>query len=279
MKVKVVHVWNTAGIGGLLARYLDRHFDYDSIALGRRTHLFDGAENEKTKVFHCGAKMFVLRSLWNCRNADIIHVHGAFRVYPILRQAFPLKKFIMHWHGSKIRDKWDDLSHINEDADLVLISTPDLFEGSPEYVNYLPNPVDEELCSKALHEMKGLKTHLKSKAYHSRRFALDKAKEYADIWGLDLVVHDRDTDLLPKLAHLKRVCCYEYYIDVKREFPPKTQILKAFSLSGLEALYMGCKVIDWSGALHQKFPTFHESYQVAIELNKLYQNLWSDLDE
>lgn len=278
MKPKVVHVWNTAGIGGLLARYLDRYYDYDSIAVTRKYQLYEGEATEKTKAWNCGAKEFVIRTLLVCRNADIIHCHGAFRVYPILRQAFKKKKIVMHWHGTKIRGKWDQFKDLNNDADMVLISTPDLFdENTPDYVIYLPNPVNEELCKEAKNSMVGFK--IKNKAFHSPRYALDVAQRYAQRHGLNLILHDRDSKPLPKLEYLKRICQYEHYIDVKRDFPDSPysgKILRAFSLSGLEALFMGCKVICWDGTIYEGFPYDHESHRVAELLNECYKTGWKD---
>ena len=69
---------------------------------------------------------------------------------------------------------------------------------------------------------------------------------------------------------------YEYYIDVKRDFPGNVyagKILQARSMSGLEALALGCKVIDWRGRIHEGFPWQHKGSEIARHLDEIYQGL------
>jgi hypothetical protein len=53
----------------------------------------------------------------------------------------------------------------------------------------------------------------------------------------------------------------------------RIQILKAMSLTGLEALALGCKVIDWKGDIHNKFPSNHRLKNICVQLMKIYIEL------
>jgi len=68
---------------------------------------------------------------------------------------------------------------------------------------------------------------------------------------------------------LREIARHEYYIDVKREHKDG-QVLEAMSLTGLEALFLGCKVINWKGDIIKKFPEIHKGRRIAKQLHELY---------
>ena len=268
MIARVIHIWNTAGIGGLLARYLDRHYDYESIAIARASHDPYGLATEKTLVWDNRAIIWLIRCVLKARNFDIIHLHSGIQWLPYYRMFYPGKKIILHLHGTKIRGKWNDVDL--SPADMVLVSTKDLLECSPKDTLWLPNPVDEELISK-------IKTYKIKKekgwAFHVDRFAADKAIEYAQENKLQLVIRNRIMEPQNHELFLKSISHFEYYIDVKRDFPghkEEGKILEAMSLTGLEALALGCKVIDWKGEIQEGLPPEHRSENVAEHLHHFY---------
>lgn len=289
---KVIHIWDICGIGGLLSRYLDRHYDYESIAVARASHDPFLHARDKAIVWKHGAKVWLARCLWKARNYDIIHIHSGIQWIPIFKQAYKdSKKIVIHLHGTKVRGRWDeyDLSM----ADMILVSTKDLLDGAPDEALWLPNPVDEE----AIEIVKNSISHWPRipGAFHVDRFAVDKAQEYADKYGLELVVFDREKTPLEHKSFLEKMGRHEYfinverprflqkiaehdfYVDVKRDFPGyphEDKIIPAFSLTGLEALALGCKVIDWNGFIHEDLPDEHRSENVAKLLNEFYQWGW-----
>jgi len=268
MIARVIHIWNTAGIGGLLARYLDRHYDYESIAIARASHDPFDLATEKTLVWDNRAIIWLIRCVLKARNFDIIHLHSGIQWLPYYRMFYPGKKIALHLHGTKIRGKWDevDLSQ----ADMVLVSTKDLLEGSPEDTLWLPNPVDEDLIY-MIGELNIKKEE--GWAFHVDRYASDQAVEFSDKYGLKIDVRDRKKHPLSHKSFLKAMSHFEYYIDVKRDFPghkEEGKILEAMSLTGLEALALGCKVIDWKGKIQEGLPPEHRSENVAEHLHHFY---------
>ena len=102
----------------------------------------------------------------------------------------------------------------------------------------------------------------------------DKAREYSEKNNLELIVHNRYVNPLKHNKFLKILAQHEYYIDVKKELVKgKIQTLRALSLTGLEALAIGCKVIDWKGDIHEKFPTNHRLKNICANLMKIYNEL------
>ena len=68
----------------------------------------------------------------------------------------------------------------------------------------------------------------------------------------------------------KKITQYEYYIDVKRDFHGGKDILQATSLTGFEALFSGCILIDWKGDMITSYPEDHKSECVVRRLYKIY---------
>lgn len=84
---------------------------------------------------------FIIKGL----NHKIIHVHSAYRFVKYFRRVYPFKGIVMHFHGEDVRlAGWNNLKSIIKPSNIVLASTPDLLEGAPDNVIYLPNSVDVE---------------------------------------------------------------------------------------------------------------------------------------
>ena len=270
---RVGHFWNICGIGGLLARYLDRDFDYVSVAVDRGHANLFGHNNERTLVWENRAMVWLARCFWFSRKFDIIHVHCGIQWLKFYRLLNPWKKIIIHLHGTNIRGRWDKEPGLKY-ADQIIVSTPDLLEGAPEGTQYLPNPVDERLINIINKGMTGIKKI--RKAIHVDRFATGRAWQYADRFGLELVVHDRDKMPLPHAGFMSMIAQYSHYVDVKRDFPGHiagSKILQAHSMTGLEALALGMNVINWEGRIRRGLPREHRSFNVASKLDEIYQGL------
>ena len=273
---RVGHFWNICGIGGLLSRYLERDYpgEYESIAIDRGHANRYGHNNEKTLVWENRAMVYLARCFFYARKLDIIHVHSGIQWIRYYRFAYPKKKIIIHLHGTKIRGRWGEYPDLKY-ADQILVSTPDLLEGSPDGTMYFPNPVDERLIKNINTGMKGIKKI--PKAFHVDRYATGRAWAYADRFGLELVVHDRDKMPLPHASFMSMIAQYTHYIDVKRDFPGhihESKILEAISMTGLEALALGCKVVDWRGLVREGLPGEHRSRNITDNLHEVYQGLF-----
>jgi len=272
MTRKVIHIWGICGIGGLLSKYMDKYFDYNSISIARKSHDVFKHSNEKTLVWNNKASIWSMRCALKARSFDIIHLHSGIQWLKYYRFFYPNKKIVLHLHGTEIRGLWDkkDLSKAN----MILVSTPDLLEGSPDEVLYLPNPIDEDLInyikSCNIKKKKGI-------AFHSDRYASEVAMKYAKENNIDIYTLERDTNPLNHIDFLKIVAEYEYYIDVKRDFPNHlygSLILEYSSLTGLEALALGCKVIKWNNEIIEGLPDKHKSLYIANLLNNYYNRLY-----
>jgi glycosyltransferase involved in cell wall biosynthesis len=272
---RIVHIWNICGIGGLLARNLDNTFPhyYESVAVDRGHANRYGHNNEKTLVWENRAAVWLIKCALFARDFDIIHVHSGAQWLKYYRMLYPKKIIVLHAHGTKFRSAWNKWESDLKNCDQVIVSTAELLEGSPEGTMYLPNPVDELKIEKVkeYQECEPI-----PEAFHLDVYALDKAAEYAKENDLKLNVFDRNKDPLSHEHFLRLLQRYEYYIDVKREYPGfknEGKVLRAFSMTGLEALALGCKVIDWKGDIHKELPLEHQGFMVAARLCGIYDKL------
>jgi hypothetical protein len=272
--MKIMHIWNTAGIGGLIARYMDRMKGTDSSSyMWDRWDPFDmGTEktiNYKTILGNKLGKLKTPTLVRTARHYDVIHNHGLEGLTPWLRLLYPKKKIILHYHGTRIRGKWKEKKKFWRYADTILVSTPDLLEGAPVGVLYVPNLLDWDTIDR-LREDGEERTE---GALTVSRWCDNEAREIARANGLRLTIHDREKVPLPHKTFLTVMSTFTHYIDIKRDFltgPGTDQILRAHSLTGLEALGLGLTVYNWDGEVSEIDIENHRPENVIPILWEIY---------
>lgn len=268
---RIIHLWNTAGVGGLIARHMDRMIGTDSICyMWDKWDPFHQA-TEKVKLYsRKGAlgKAQTVGLIAKCRGFDVIHNHGIHGLTPWLRLFHPGKKIILHYHGTRIRDKWAQFRKFWKYADEVLVSTPDLLEGAPLGALYVPNLVNWDVINRVKDGPKW------GEALTVSRWADAEAKEIARTHGLELDIHNRETDPVYHGGFLGFMAGFTHYIDIKRDFyegrKDEPKILRAHSLTGLEAMALGLTVLDWTGQPSRINIDHHKPENVIPILWKLY---------
>lgn len=281
---KVLHIWNTAGVAGYLAESLYDYFELDNSVITRGFDTYS-LDNRFVKRVKDAPLKFNLRCLLKSLDFDILHFHSTDKMLRRFRKVLKNKPMIIHYHGSDIRDEWKLRKRYWDKADRILVSTKDLLEGSPDNVIYLPNIVNEKLCSQFY-----LNKKYKGSAFHVNQYAKDIALDYAQKYKLRINILNKFKNPWNHIDFLKNLSRYEYYIDVKRNINPESlwkilkgteyykepKILKALSITGLEALCMGVKVIRYDGKRVYKLPVEHKSLSVTTKLIDIYEELIND---
>jgi len=140
--MKILHVWNQAGVASILAKYQNK--------LGCEAHVIKRVGYDKygiekyygTNEVNCSPRNFYSYLKKITRAYDIIHLHSQVKALPFL----PKKRVVLHFHGTELRQ----MSLLNKmvlkcfSPQKILVSTPDLLCLQPK-AEYLPNPVDTEL--------------------------------------------------------------------------------------------------------------------------------------
>jgi len=260
--MKVLHIWNTAGVASTIAKYQAKLLGWDTWVMTRK--VFDRyGLTTYGEALDCGAKIFSLKALIRARGYDVVHVHSLDKLVPWLKAIYPNKPVILHYHGSEIRGKWKERACYWRRADLVLVSTPDLLEGAPRGVTYLPNPVDLELF-KPLPGLREEGTALYI-IKHQEGEDLSWVRKVASKLKLKLTVRDRISDPIDYVDLPTYLNKFEYYID--------RNYVRSLSKTALEALACGLKVVRWDEKVVEGLPDAHRPANVIKALAELYGNL------
>ena len=254
--MRILHVCNTAGVGSVIAKFMDRLFGTESLVVQRR--VFDPyGFTTYGELWDCGAKMFAFKCLLLATKFDIVHVHSFDKLIPFLKFIYPKKPVVLHYHGTRIRNKWSERKKFWSKADKVLVSTSDLMEEAPSDAIYLSNPVDTDLFYPQLN------CNRKPKSALAFRYHLDeeKAMSYVRKYYLQLTFLERK---IPYKEMLEIFNQYEYYVD-RTEIP-------SLSKTALEALACGCKVVTWEGKILRELPSENRPENVVAKLFKIYKN-------
>jgi len=260
--MKILHIWNTAGVASTLAKYQTR-FGYEAAVIYRNydryfTYQFPG------NSWECSAKKFVLKALLHARKYDIIHVHSLDKICPFLKRAYPRKKVVLTYHGSDIRNRYEERKKYFTKADLVSVITPDLVYDD-SFV-YLPLPIDLETFQR----MNGNHASTAFFLWHNySQKALDLVKKETQKRSLQLTIFDYSKDIVPYAVFPRILELFEYYYDVKELFG---RINPAMSLTGLQALSLGCKVF-YLNRYYTDFPVEHDPFLVAEKALQLYEEV------
>ena len=258
---KILHVWNTAGVASVIAKFTDRDLGTRSTVITRKDADRVGLTTYGT-AYPEGPARFFARAIWMAQPADLVHVHSLDRVVPWLKRLYA-KPVVMHYHGTDIEGRWREKEGRWRRADYIAVSTPNLLDGAPSDAVYVPNPVDTDLFRPAQVERS-------PNSAVSFRYGMDaEAEAMAKRLGLDLAWLDRwsvDHQRMPET--LSR---YAYYVDMRR--PPGRPTARSLGKAALEALACGCRAVDWQGNVVEGLPPEHDPRSVAARWNEIYLGL------
>lgn len=260
--MKVLHVFNVAGVASTLAKYQKKMYKWDTWVITRKKYDPYGL-TVYGRSFNDPKYLFIIRALITAKKYDLIHVHDFDKIVPWLKRLYSNKPIIIHYHGTRIRGKWQSREKYWSKSDAILASTSDLLEGAPKHVIYLPNPVDTELfypmpklrkAGTALYIIK-----------HQYGEDLEWPRKVAEKLKLQLVVRDRIKDPIPYRELPRFLNKFEYYID--------RNYISSLSKTALEALACGLKVVRWDGKIVKSMPSDHKPETVIRCLKGVYETL------
>ena len=284
--VRVLHVGDASGISHVLAKYQNRMPGYRADVILRergdgrglatyyneqgwrrvpihRSPLWKRARSRRYAI----ATRFVDIVNREAKNYDVVHIHVNAEIVPPVRRRHPRKRIVLHHHGDRLRmEPRASLEPYERHADKVLVSTPDLREyGGHEW---LPNPVDIDLFSRrdVSRNGRGLYLLLGGEPADTK-VRLIKESGIGIGWVL------RDTTHSP-VKHVDMpllLSSYEYYIDIK--WLPIGKVMEALSATGLQALSVGCKVVDHGFAVREGLPAEHSPEAVVAKLDRHYEEI------
>ncbi len=147
--MKILHVFNTAGVSNVLNKYLNEYSYIQSKCITRLYNDSYGiARYYNDKIFNRRNEIFLLWLIKNAHKFDIIHFHSIKELAYKFKRLFRKKPVIMSYHGTDIRYKWTypEIVKMNNLFDFISVSTTDLlFDIQPKLnkdVHHIVNAVD-----------------------------------------------------------------------------------------------------------------------------------------
>jgi len=258
---RILHVWNTAGVASVIAKFSDREFQTSSLVITRKAADRVGLTTYG-RAYSDGAARFFLRALLMARTVDLVHVHSLDRIVPWAKRVAG-KPVVLHYHGTDIEGRWKEKEGRWKEADYIAVSTPNLLEGAPGAAVFMPNPVDTDIFrpsggprepGSALSFRYGMDAEAEEEA---RRLGLRLT--WLDRWS---VSHDKMPEVLSR---------YAYYIDMRK--PPEHVQARSTGKAALEALACGCRVVNWKGEVFEGLPAQNDPVDVAEKWHEVYLRL------
>lgn len=262
--MKILHVWDQAGVACILARQHRR--------IGHKVRILkrSGYDPFGISQFYCeplldmDGKAFLKYAIKEAAGYDVIHVHTLYKIVPDLRKKYRDKKIVLHYHGSEARDKQGDPLRAEAEsvADAILGSTPDL-KNFVDDVVYVPNPVDTE------HFAPEPRSNGRAFTIRTTRGDTQRVLDYLKNNGIDMQVDvvDRETSPIP-YAHVPTFLKqYGVYVDIKYI---DGALLHAMSKTGLESLACGLAVLDHELKYVEGLPEEHKPEAVAERVLDVY---------
>jgi hypothetical protein len=306
-RLRILHVWDQAGVAGCLAKYQRKrgHIAHVIIRDG-----FDGLGINKyygSILTDCASRQvetdlvyrkylslpaplkrlakriakvnkalrFYITAMRYAKNYDILHIHSLYAVVFFV----PFKKKILEFHGDDVRFCPSKRSRIDglqtriflklasKLGMYLLVSTPDLHREVPNAI-WLPNPVDTELFKPGALSASNLALYSSMWYEPSKR-----AKKIAQDLDLTLYILERreTADLIRYPEMPQFLGKFSHYID--------RGAIPSLSKTALEALSVGLKVVAWDGRIIQGLPSRHLPENVVKETEWIYRRkLFVDTD-
>jgi hypothetical protein len=299
--MRVLHVWDQAGVAYVLAKY-QRLRGYDSKAIMVREYDKYGIGRFYNEyVINVTLEDFVQRSLEEAQSADIVHIHSRSDMVFKLRKKFKnSKKIILQYHGTDIRGlKKQKLPHRSKLSDLavrgifayrrardailikrrihskaqrltdaVIVSTPDLLPLVSSAI-YLPNPIDTDHFTPDKISLKPERARALTMDTEAIdiRLTLNYCKKHNVNQEIDVYNRIKDPIMYADMpAFLKK---YGLYVDIRYV---DGKILENYSKTALEALACGLDVLDYKLNRRHGLPDEYAPMNVASRLETIYSH-------
>lgn len=264
----ILHVWDQSGVSCVLAKYQNK-LGHKSLVIKRQNFdpfkIMSFYKQRTVKTFF--GRPLIKIAIKKAKNFEIIHLHDLFEFIPELKKKYPEKKIVLHYHGTKLRNTpKQKRKDFEKNADMILVSTLDLLSFVNGY--YLPIPVDVEHFSPRTIPANNLALGFIITTESEERFA-KILKDHNLKVNLKTVTRKKDPVLYKEMPDF--LSDFEYYLDHKLIYGTKPGPF--LSTTGLQALALGMKVINYEYEIIKGLPREHHPDKVVETLNGIYEKI------
>lgn len=296
--MRILHIWDQAGVACVFAKYQRLQGHNSKVITISGYDKYGIYQFYKDYIIAVPASDFTKVCIQEAEKADIIHIHGKFKMVFGLRRRFGIsKKIILEYLGTDIRglEKPKEVStgfslgslivdsfvrqlrgqELSKEqihyyaqmlADSVLVSTPDLltlvYKGE-----YIPIPVDLQHFRPDKPSKEKFK---KALTINTEAIDIQRAISHCKRNGvdLDIEIYDRIRSPVPYADMPNFLKKYEVYVDIR--FVKET-LLANLSSTALQALACDLCVLDFRLKYLKTFPIEHDPMHIVSELFSIYQ--------
>jgi glycosyltransferase involved in cell wall biosynthesis len=262
--MKILHIWDQAGVACILARH-HRRMGHEVRILKRAGYdPFGISQFYGEPLLDMDGKAFLKYAMNKAEGYDVVHVHTLYKIIPDLRKKYRDKKLVLHYHGSEVRGGQSDpfRGEAEKESDAIVGSTQDL----KDYVDgivYVPNPVDTEHFRPDSRSSNRAFTI--SRSITDTQWMLEYLKK--NDFDLEIEMVERSTNPIPYSrvpAFLKQ---YGIYVDIRYI---DGILLANLSKTGLESLACGLSVLDHELKYVEGLQDEHRPEAVANRMLDIY---------
>lgn len=274
-KIKILHVWNTAGVASLMRKHLLKN-GYESDVMMRIGYdPFGMCEYYGVKLLNIGGNAFINEVIKRAESYDIIHVHGIWQIVERLKKKYKSKKIILQHHGTELSKCQNNSERINsyKYCDEIICSTSDLslilkYENIKHHL--IENAVDTCLFnSNNINQNKYKDALLFDIRYTDLELTKQFVKSNSD-WSLMIV--DRELNFIKYTEFPLFLSRFDKYVDVKIYDWLNGMPGKAYSKTGREALSCGLSVLNYKGEIVSGLPDEFKPEYMIDKLIHLYES-------
>lgn len=266
-KMKVLLVWDTAGVFSPVAIWLNKNGHKAKIMMGREYDTFKQTAQLDSAIMAGSSRDFFFRLIKEIIffRPTVIHVSDSIKAFMVCRMLAPRTSIVMTYHGSSIRGRKGGCHPEVEMAEKITVTTPDLYK----FGEWLSMPIRDYFYDR------GGRVKNTAVMFYSDYFFIDwreTAKKWAKNNDIVLTIVDRTKGDLILNADLPEFFSkFEYLLDLKGY---KTNLDGSITVStiAMEAKKCGCKIIHDSNLWNVKD-------DIEIISPKIYYDMYNRLDK
>ncbi len=299
--MNVLHIWDQAGVSYTLAKFQRKNGDESKVIRVKGSDKYRIDQFYRNYAVFVTPNEFVSKSVAEAKKADVIHIHSVAEMAINIRNIYGKSKIIiLHYHGTDIRgfhkDKVKDSylrniitpkkllkkilrkrMHIKaqRSADSVIVATPDLIHLVKGSV-LVHNPIDTDHFNRKLNVTRSINE--RAVLINSEVTDVEQAIDYCRRKGLDLNIHiyDRTKNPVRYEDFPNFLQNYDLYVDLRFV---NNKLLQNYSLSALQALACGLRVLNYNLVYIDKLPVEHNPMNVASKLSAIYSQKRNKTEE
>lgn len=261
--MKVLHIWNTAGVASLISKNLNKNGIESDVIMRANYDPFGMTNYYNDTLLNVSGGSFITEAIKRAENYDIIHVHGIVKITQQLKERYPNKKIILQHHGTELTiGNMNELINYYRYCDEIITSTIDLHQILNNHLiqnTLIENAVDTDLF-KPIAKNKFKPALMFNIRYVDTDASLKFVESVSD-WKINLI--DRESNSVPYHQMPELLNRYDKFIDVKCYEWTNGIPGQAHSKTGREALACGLEVLNYKGEIVKGLPIeYTPEYQV-----------------